>query len=316
MVNKLQDIEIVELEESDCESAIELINSVQPHIPWSIDHFFWQYFGRPGYRAKLFGAKHQDHLIGFYAAVKNTFLFEGSIRDAYMVQDVMTAEDFRGRGILHLLGEMCSGAIDESGGIGFTFPNEKSANSFRRLGWSEMMVVPLREVKCGQVGVASTIHMSEVAAFEKSVNEIWDHSGMRSGIHRDAEYLNWRYSKPGIQYLKYIVGDFAGYFVLKVFRSEHELKLHLLDLVVKEEAIEYTVDVLNFVLSTANDLGAPSVTCWLPEGHRYESSFVKFGFSSIKTQNRSVFLRNNSEQGISLSKDGQRHFSQGDSDVF
>jgi hypothetical protein len=139
---------------------------------------------------------------------------------------------------LHLLGEVCSSAIDGSGGIGFTFPNEKSANSFRRLGWSEIMNVPLREAKCGQVGITSTVGMSEVPIFDKSVNEIWKHSGMRSGIHRDVEYLNWRYSKPGIQYLKYIVGDFAGYFVLKIFRSEHELKVHLLDLVVKEKEIE------------------------------------------------------------------------------
>ena len=316
MVNKLQDIEIVELDESDCKRATKLINSVQPHIPWNQDHFCWQYFGRPGHRAKLFGALHQDDLVGFYAAVKNTFLFESNIRDAYMVQDVMTAEDFRGRGILHLLGEVCSGAIDGSRGIGFTFPNEKSANSFRRLGWSQIMDVPLREAKCGQVGVASTVHITEVAAFEKSVNEIWNHSGMRSGIHRDVEYLNWRYSKPEIQYLKYIVGDFTGYFVLKIFRSEHELKVHLLDLVVKEKEIEYVGDIINFVLSTANDLGAPSVTCWLPEGHMYESSFVKSGFSNIKAQNRSVFLRSNSEQGASLSKDGHWHFSQGDSDVF
>lgn len=316
MVNDLQDVEIVELDESDCERAIKLINSVQPHIPWNEDHFLWQYFGRSGHRAKLFGAIHQDDLVGFYAAVKNTFMIQSNIRAAYMVQDVMTAEDFRGRGILHLLGEVCSSAIDGSGGIGFTFPNEKSANSFRRLGWSEIMDVPLREAKCGQVGITSSVEMSEVSAFDKSVIEIWNHSGMRSGIYRDAEYLNWRYSKPGIQYLKYLVGDFSGYFVLKIFRSEHVLKVHLLDLVVKEKEIECVRDVLNFVLSTANDLGALSVTCWLSERHIYESAFIKLGFSNIKSQNRSIFLRSESKQGALLSNYGQWHFSQGDSDVF
>ena len=316
MVNDLQDVEIVELEESDCERAVELINSVQPRIPWNEEHFLWQYFGRPGHRAKLFGAVHQDDLVGFYAAVKNTFMIDSNIRDAYMVQDVMTAEEFRGRGILHLLGEVCSSAIDGSGGIGFTFPNEKSANSFRRLGWSEIMNVPLREAKCAEAGITSTVEMSEVPAFEKSVNEVWNHCGLRSGIYRDAEYLNWRYSKPGIQYLKYMVGDFSGYFVLKIFRSELGPRLHLLDLVVKEQEIECVGDVLNFVLSTANDLGASSVTCWLPEGHLYERSFLKLGFSNIKSQNRSIFLRGDSKQDASLSKDGQWHFSQGDSDVF
>jgi hypothetical protein len=316
MVNRLQGIEVVELEESDCKRAIELINVVQPHIPWNEDHFHWQYFGRPGHQAKLFGAIHQDSLVGFYAAVKTTFLFESNIRDAYMVQDVMTAENFRGRGILHLLGEICSSEIDGSGGIGFTFPNEKSANSFRRLGWSETMDIPLREAKCGHVRVASSTHISKVAAFETSVNEIWKHSGMQSGIYRDAEYLNWRYSKPGIQYLKYIVGDSAGFFVLKIFRSEHWLKVHLLDLVVKETETEWVEDILNFVLSTASELRASSVTCWLPEGHMYERSFVKFGFSNREPQNRSIFLRSESKIGAVMPKDGQWHFSQGDSDVF
>jgi hypothetical protein len=316
MVNRLQGIEVVELEESDCKRAIELINAVQPHIPWNEDHFHWQYFGRPGHQAKLFGAIHQDKLVGFYAAIKNSFLFEGNIRDAYMVQDVMTVKNFRGRGILHLLGEVCSGAIDGSGGIGYTFPNERSANSFRRLGWSEIMDVPLREAKCGQARVASTAHISKVAAFETSVNEIWKHSGMSSGIHRDAEYLNWRYSKPGIQYLKYIVGDFAGFLVIKIFRSEHGLKVHLLDLVVKETETEWVEDILNFVLSTASELRASSVTCWLPAGHLYESSFAEVGFSNREPQNRSIFLRSDSKQDTLMHKNGQWHISQGDSDVF
>ena len=178
------------------------------------------------------------------------------------------------------------------------------------------MNVPLREAKCAEAGITSTVEMSKVPVFEKSVNEIWNRSGMRSGIYRDAEYLNWRYSKPGIQYLKYMVGDFSGYFVLKIFRSEHGPRVHLLDLVVKEKEIECVRDVLNFVLSTANDLGASSVTCWLPEGHMYERSFLKLGFSNIKSQNRSIFLRSDSKQDALLSKDGQWHFSQGDSDVF
>jgi hypothetical protein len=316
MVIKLQKIEVEELDENDCGRVIELVNSIQPHIPWNEEQFYWQYFGRSGYRAKLYGAIHKSNLVGFYASVKNDFLFEGNIRDAFMVQDVMTAEEFRGQGILHLLGEVCSDAIDGSGSFGLTFPNEKSANSFRRLGWTEIMGVPLREVSSNGLDRRSSVQVSEVETFNDSAGEIWNASALCSGIYRDAEYLNWRYSKPGVQYLKFIIGNGVGYLVLKLFTGDREPKLHLLDLVLKEEAIEYTVDVLNFVLSTANDLGAPSVTCWLPEGHRYESSFVKFGFSSIKTQNRSVFLRNNSEQGISLSKDGQWHFSQGDSDVF
>ena len=315
-INNLINLEIVELDESDCGKVLELINSVQPHIPWSEEHFHWQYFGRSGHQSMLYGAIYEKNLVGFYAAVKNNFQFEISIRDAYLIQDVMTAEEFRGQGILHLLGEVCSAEIDRSGGVGFTFPNEKSANSFRRLGWTEVMGVPLWEAKCGPVHGTTTERVSEVSVFEDSVNQIWDESGLSLGVLRDAEYLNWRYSKPGVQYLKYIVGDFAGYFVLKLFTGDHEPRLHLLDLVLKEEYVEVAREVLNFVFFTANELKVSSVTCWLPVGHKYESYFSKSGFSKTSSLNRSIFVRNKVNQIDLLPKDGEWHFSQGDSDVF
>ena len=316
MVIKLQKIEVRELDESDCGRVIELINSVQPHIPWNEEQYFWQYFGRSGYQAKLFGAIHEKSLVGFYASVKNEFLFKNKVHDVFMVQDVMTAEEFRGQGILHLLGEVCSDAIDGSGSFGLTFPNEKSANSFRRLGWTEVMGVPLREASSSEFERRSSLQMSEVETFNELVSEIWNASALCLGIYRDAEYLNWRYSKPGVQYLKFIIGDGAGYLVLKLFTGDREPKLHLLDLVLKEEKIEFAEEVLNFVFSKANDLGANSVTCWLPTGHKYESYFSKFGFTKISSHNRSIFVRSESDQGVLLSKDGQWHFSQGDSDVF
>ena len=315
-MNNLQNLEIVELDKSDCGKVLGLINSVQPHIPWSEEHFHWQYFGRSGYQSKLYGAIYEKNLVGFYAAVKNNFQFEISICDAYMVQDVMTAEEFRGQGILHLLGEVCSAAIDKSGSVGLTFPNEKSANSFRRLGWTEIMGVPLWEAKCGPADSTTSERMSEVSVFEKSVNQIWDESGLNLGVLRDAEYLNWRYSKPGIRYLKYIVGDFSGYLVLKLFIGDHEPRLHLLDLVLKEENIEVAREVLNFVFSTANELKVSSVTCWLPIGHKYENCFATSVFSKTSSLNRSIFVRSKVNQSDLLPKDGQWHFSQGDSDIF
>jgi GNAT superfamily N-acetyltransferase len=316
MVIKLQKIEVEELDENDCGRVIELVNLIQPHIPWNEEQFLWQYFGRSGYRAKLYGAIHKNDLVGFYASVKNDFQFENSERDMFMVQDVMTAEEFRGQGILHLLGEVCSEAIDGSGSFGLTFPNEKSANSFRRLGWTEIMGVPLWEASSSKFERRFSVQISEVETFNESVSEIWNASALSSGIHRDAEYLNWRYSKPGVQYLKFIIGNSAGYLVLKLFTGDREPKLHLLDLVLKEESIEFVEDVLNFVFSTANDLGATSVTCWLPAVHKYESYFSKFGFTMISSHNRSIFVRSKSDQGVLLSKDRQWHFSQGDSDVF
>jgi hypothetical protein len=178
------------------------------------------------------------------------------------------------------------------------------------------MGVPLWEAKCGPVDVTTTERVSEVSVFEESVNQIWDESGLSLGVLRDAEYLNWRYSKPGVQYLKYIVGDFAGYFVLKLFTGDHEPRLHLLDLVLKEEYVEVAREVLNFVFFTANELKVSSVTCWLPIGHKYESYFAKSGFSKTSSLNRSIFVRNKVNQIDLLPKDGKWHFSQGDSDVF
>ena len=313
---KLRNIQIVELGEEDCEKVIGLINSVQPHIPWNEEHFRWQYFGHSGYQSKLFGCLSGKKLVGFYAAVHNAFLFEDIIRDVFMVQDVMTAENFRGQGILHLMGDVCSSAIDRNRSIGLTFPNEKSAGSFRRTGWTEVMGVPLLEAKCKQSADKPSTQISEISRFETSVNEIWSNSGLHSGIHRDAGYLNWRYSKPGVEYLKFLVGDAAGYFVIKLFTGEKVPRVHLLDLVLKKRNIELAEEVLEFVFSTATDLGAYSVTCWLPPDHLYESFFVKQGFSRLNVLNRSVFLRTKSDADDVIFTPARLHISQGDSDVF
>jgi hypothetical protein len=112
------------------------------------------------------------------------------------------------------------------------------------------------------------------------------------------------------------VGNLAGYFVLKLFTGDKAPRVHLLDLVLKKNDIELAGEVLEFILSTATDLGASSVTCWLPAGHIYENYFVNQGFSRADTLNRSVFLRGKSDlDEVSFISSGF-HISQGDSDVF
>jgi hypothetical protein len=117
-------------------------------------------------------------------------------------------------------------------------------------------------------------------------------------------------------HLKFNVGNGAGYLVLKLFLGGNEPKLHLLDLVLKEKDIDSAEEVLNFVFLTANNLGASSVTCWLPLGHKYERYFVRSGFSMTGSLSRSVFVRCNGGQDDLLIKEGPWHLSQGDSDVF
>src|ERR1700680_4648736 len=138
-------IQICELSENDSGQILGLINRIQPGTPWNSEHLRWQYLEPQAGPANLYGIRDpQGNLIAFYSAVAHRVKIGNQIIIARMVQDVMTHPDHRGRGYLHQLAEECLENIIQSGEVAYTFPNQKSENSFRRTGWTELGRGPWR----------------------------------------------------------------------------------------------------------------------------------------------------------------------------
>lgn len=304
------------LSQNDSSEILELINHIQPDIPWSKEHLLWQYFETPAGPARLYGIKDpQGKLIAFYAAVAQRIRMGSRRVAARMIQDVMTHPDYRGRGLLHQLAEECCRDIEESGEVGYTFPNEKSANSFRRTGWTELCSVPWRKKSLGPTSSFGnpTLDIYEVKGlFGDVVSVIWDSRNLTVGVDRDAAYLNWRYSKPATTYFKFLVNDSEGLMVLKLYRQT----LHICDLMTRSDKLKNVPAMLKFCENFGAQRGVNVITAWLPSGHPCSYAFDQYGLEMVTDVTRYVFVHPGKNTAHELTNPSLWHVTQGDSDIY
>ncbi|MBI5156390.1 MAG: GNAT family N-acetyltransferase [Acidimicrobiia bacterium] len=299
---------------ADGAAILSLINLVQPHVPWTEAHFRWQYLEPPAGEAARFVAEDEGQIVSFYAAPRYDVSVVGEVREGWMVQDVMTHPDHRGRGYLHELGALCARHLAAAGALGFTFPNERSQGSFPRLGWTELGPVPSRlwPVRPGRAGSGV---LTSVVEFPGDVGDIWRESGLAIGTRRDAAYLAWRYRKPGQTYRRFTVGDGAGFVVLKEFDAGGSRRLHVCDLVLRSTERSLLPGVLQDVQQAARDAGASELTAWLPPHHPYAAAFDAAGVVTVPTARR-VFVTAPPADLARYAVMDRWHLTHGDSDVW
>jgi len=304
------------LSENESGQILELINHIQPDIPWSMEHLRWQYFKPPAGSARLYGIKGpQSKLIAFYAAVAQMVRIGSRMVVGRMVQDVMTHPDHRGRGLLHQLAEECFRDISESGEVGYTFPNEESEKSFRRTGWTELCSVPWRKKSLSPKPSFrdAAADVCEVKGlFDDAVSAIWVASGLAVGVDRNAAYLNWRYSKPLTAYSKFLVNDSEGLIILKLYRNI----LHICDLITRGDKLNNIPAMLNFCENFGARCGVNAITAWLPDGHPGSDAFSQHGFDLQTGVTRYVFVHPGKNTSQELTNPRLWHLTQGDSDIY
>ncbi len=305
----------------DADAILALINLVQPDIPWSTEHFLWQFFGGVGRDGSLlYLVLSGDDVVSLYAGVRKQCYVRGQVREGLMVQDVMTHPDHRGRGFLHHLAGLCVDTIVANGYYAYTFPNKLSENSFRRSGWTELGGIPLRTVSVDSLdrdfGPLDRDLALPVARFDERATRIWTDSGLVVGAHRDAPFLTWRYSRPGTRYFRFYLKEDRGFLVLKVFDRGDRKLVHLLDLVVSEESRSLVEPTLGFVGDFARHQGADSITGWLPREHPYSSAFDEFGLLLDPDSDRFCFVMAPERDAEVFSSADNWHLTQGDSDIY
>ena len=314
--------QVLTLTQKDLPDILALMQLIQPHLPRTQELLNWQYFECPHGVSRLYGMRDQNKLVAIYTGITNLVQVGSDLKTARMIQDVMTHPDYRGRGYLHLLAERCLQDMLQAGELGFTFPNEKSENSFRRTGWRELGRVPLRN-KAPRSKTLDTQALklnegfTEVSdTFHSSVDEIWKNAGLPVGVARTAKYLNWRYQKPGVTYHKYLIGNNTGYLVLKYFNSGTDKNLHICDLLVKKEKINEVENILRFIENLAIENNVSQMTAWLSEIHPYSYAFNQFGLRLKPEYFRYVFVCFPDPKDEVLANIGLWQLTQGDSDVY
>jgi len=305
-------------DKTDSPRILVLINLVQPEIPWTHEHLTWQFFEPSLEKPKLYVVFEKESLIALYAAVNKNILFEGKVKKGLMIQDVMTHPEHRGQGLLNYLSSLCISSIKKNDYYAYTFPNKISEGSFRRNGWKEMSVVPLREVSTADTLPAGNFKLTinEVDSFKENVIEIWRKSNLSIGVERNQEFLNWRYSKPATIYHKFLIENEKGFLVIKLFENEVEKKLHILDLVVEKKHISILRPILDFIRDFSILHGAEKITCWLSEKHPYSKEFSEFGLKLAAQNDRYIFVMAPDKDLEAFSDLENWNLTEGDSDVY
>ncbi len=315
-MTNLDNIEIGTADLENLSEIVCLINKIQPHLNYSEKLLYWQYFGQPDVPSKIYTMRDQKTgtLVSMYAAVGQHLKIGGKKMTARMVQNVMTLPEYCGRGFLHHLAEICLNDIKETGEMGYTFPNELSHRSFFRTGWSRLYPIPSREKNIdGSKATKPSLMLDHLEGdFPKDVTEIWNDSGLLAGVDRNAPFLNWRYSKPGEQYSRFITSDKKGFLIVKLFDDGARKIAHILDLVVQKDCQELIRPLLSFVEYFAFSSGANKVTCWLAQDHVYHKIFDEAGFVLGERPERFVYLYT---RGVEINANDW-HITQGDSDVY
>lgn len=305
--------QIVSLGRRDTDDIVALLERGMPHIARSREWFIWQYFATPGKSAQLYGVREHGDLVSFYAAVATRVRVRGVVRSGRMIQDVVTHPDYRGRGYMHFLGEVCLRNIRAANEIGYTFPNPKSEQSFPRIGWLPLSYVPVREkLLSGGEALGSQVEISHVTLpCTDPITALWDTATqLPVGVHRDAAQLNWRYSKPLQRYHCYSLGATErprALLILKVYDSPAGKVLHVCDLFCGLGEDSLIVELLRYAERFGHEQSATKMTAWLHANHPHAALYDDFGLRIALTDRR-IFVTDEADEVW--------HLTQGDSDVY
>jgi len=311
----MENINIELATREDIDHIVALRQACMPHVVTTRELIEWQFFDHPAGSARVYVIRSPDEIVSMYTAVQQNIRIGNTVRKGRMVQDVMTLPDYRGRGYLHQQGFRCWQDMTETEEIGYTFPNQHSENSFRRTGWQELSRVPLRILMVSKSIPKPPAHTYRVVKkFTSQATDIWQQSSLPIGVHRDAAYLNWRYSKPDSLYSRFMINEDKGVLVLKLFNDGRKCVAHICDLFVIDSHQTIVEDALLFSNEFARKHNAGSLTCWLPEKHHYERAFDTIGFEK-EHLDRFVFVKP-ALPSDHLVTESPWHFSQGDSDVY
>jgi GNAT superfamily N-acetyltransferase len=189
--------------------VVSLMGAVQGH-PTSEEEFAWEFERNPVGDLNVLLAIHAGEVVGI--SCHNTFRMRLGADEAVVSfpLNVLTREDFRGRGIFTTLERANEEHAARIGApLMLSFPNAASTPIFLdRLGWTRLeaprlLLRPLLPAVAGRARLAQGLRLELTDRFGDWANASWvarDEHPAREFV-RDADYLNWRFvDRPGGRY--------------------------------------------------------------------------------------------------------------------
>lgn len=302
--------------EDDEPAILDLINLVQPHAPWTREHFDWQFHKGPFGKPVLRVVEIDGRVAAFVAASMRKVAVGGAILDGFVLQDGMTHPNFRGRRCFHHLAASLKESQRTDQFVGLLFPNKTSENTFRRNGYTPVMNCPLCVANTRSRPSAKFTALRPVSEFGPEVLDVWNDAGMSVGVVRNAALLNWRYGVPSVPYHRFVIDDGAGFAVLKLYNRNGTHVVNVCELVVRQRETASLKRALDDIHVFAQAHSAAEIQAFSPRGHAYWAALSDAGFARDATMDR-VFITDGPPDLLPLlATESAWHLTQGDNDVY
>lgn len=310
----------MEVEEADLErdrdASVRLFRTVYPTSRFGEALFSWRYESAPGGPAPMLVVRDGEALVAQLVLMPRDLTVEGVRRRGWLIVDVMTHPDWRGRGILRALATRAAELATASGIITCGYPNELSVRGFRECGFDALCRVPAL-VGSALDGDASFGPFAPVADVGDWMADLWRRVG-RVGTHRDADTVRWRLARPDATYHAFSTAERDAFVVLKRYEErDGEVVINICDVLVTGD--ERAEEALALARAFAEREGGSRLTAWLAPSEPARAVFEQGGMRPDATD-RVVIIRANEPApggGHGALYDPARwHAAQLDSDVF
>ncbi|MEW6441261.1 MAG: GNAT family N-acetyltransferase [bacterium] len=314
---------------SDLDGILSLIRLVQPHTPYTLQRWTWEYPECPGGPGQAWIAELDGRVISHTGALPFDWHINRRKAKAVLWVDTMTHPEFRHRGLHASMKEMALQAFCASDhSLAYVFPNDKSAGHIAKTQWHPVMKVPhlVRSARPGlRSGKLDGVRVERWDGVSGGIDRLCDslREAFRFALVRDRAYLSWRYrKKPGDVYLPWAAfraGELVGYLIYKDYhRADAPAGSHIVDVWTDPEDQDAMAALVRQAVSLSERAGANSLSCWMPRHAPLHGVLREHGFDP-DPQDRTFFARVSAAFGgdpDEIRDPANWYITMGDSDVY
>ena len=293
--------------------------------PRTIEHLKWQYIDSYDKQGRLMlggiDSSLTNGLTGIYAVFQNRFMSNAELVTGSQSLDTLVAPEGRGKGLFNKLASQVY-TESENRNIAFVygFPNGNSAHGFfNKLDWINLdsipfLILPLRSryvlsklpiinkfskflpniTYLKKVKSANPLNIVKNAVIESSYDKLWANFSKKinTGLVRDAEYINWRLSRPEETYQNFAIFNDSNEMqaiCIYALKEKHGGSIgYIMDLIYIDD--ELGAIVLNSALQDLKDNRCDAVLAWNFSHSPNHNAYKANGFLSLPEKLRPIEL--------------------------
>jgi hypothetical protein len=208
-------------------------------------------------------SRESTEVVGFYGTIPLKYQSRAGSIDVGLVCDVMTSPSFQGMGIFSSLGRVAtSESLDSTYHLLLGYPIRKNVMpGHKKVGWTFTEKMPvfvtirsrlfnqISRIISRDLGISTSV-CDPLSLFSqpnfKKFNEVWQQSASEEGLFfldLDPNFLQWRYSAPGVQYVAVVAKDkdneVVGYLIARRMKTQNLSFIAIGDIRVRNSKVSH-----------------------------------------------------------------------------